>query len=799
MSKKRIQSRMIAEMAKSSLKAGRLKNIFVMVTIFLSVSLLSGILLFAVGQQEETRRQLSHVQHVVYYELSAEQMGKLKQDGRIRYLLEAKSGITSELDGYSVTPWYVSELSDEIFVGELTEGTLPAKGNQAAVQAALLEKMGIEPKIGETFKITFYDGNTESFEVSGILKGSDSNKNFAVMLSKEYAENGTQLSSQHYAFYTKIKGAEEMGKKECKELIYQIGLEAGMEYKYINPTKPFLDSLSMDSQMVLLSAGIGVVILVACILVIYGVFYISVIGRIHQFGQLRTIGMTRKQIKRFVKKEGSRLFCRALPFGLLAGGIAGYLMKPEGWSFKNAVCIFILVTIINYMITMISILKPAKLAADISPMEALRYHGSVKMKKAGNKKVCRKLTPLALGFINFSKNKKKTVITMLSLGLGGILFMVAATYMCSFNRDQYSRQLDFKEGEYVIHIPASAIELNEHGMSGIQSNSPLSDMLLSSIEQIKGVKKVIRTKELGIQFDYEKEKEYGTDDSVIPVTEEEAKELLNKAEAGSVNMAQFMSGDYVFIRGNSIVEEVFGWQFAIGEKVVLHYWTGSKMDEREVEIAGFLDADYKAEQDGWFVMPEAALKGWVEFDHFDSRWVISTEKEQEQAVGGELKNLLAKETELELSTLQDRREMDQENISRMFGAITGLSIFIMMFSILSMMNTLITNIVTRKQELAMLESIGMGRTQIQNMILGECFTLSGVNILITVLLGTGAGYALCSALDHIGAHYMKFCFPLWFFVAYVILLLIVPTVITLVSLGNFSKEELVERLRGMEG
>lgn len=797
MSKKKIQFRMIAQMTKSSLKAGRLKNIFVMVTIFLSVSLLSGILLFAAGQQEETRRSLSHVQHTVYYELTAEQMEKLEQDSRIRYLLEAKSGITSELDGYSVTPWYISEMSDEISIGGLTEGVLPAKGNQAAVQAAFLEKLGVEPKIGETFDVTFYDGNTESFEVSGILKGSDSNKNFVLMLSEEYAESGTQLADKQYAVYAKIKGAEDMEKEECKELIYQIGLDAGMEYKYINPTKPFLDSLSIDPQMVLLSAGVGAVILFACILVIYGVFYISVIGRIHQFGQLRTIGMTRKQINRFVKKEGSRLFYRALPFGILTGGIAGYLMKPGGWSFKNAVCIFILVTIINYLVTMVSVLKPAKLAANISPMEALRYHGSDKMKKAGNRKLCRKLTPLALGFINFSKNKKKTVITMLSLGLGGILFMVAATYMCSFNREQYSRQLDFKEGEYTISVPMSAIELNEHGMSGIQSNSPLSDTLLSSIEQIKGVKKVISTKEFGVQFDYEKEKEYGTNDSVIPVTDKEAGEFLNAVEANSIDLKEFMSGDYVFIRDNAVAKEIYGWQFAIGEKVVFHYWTGSKMEQREVEIAGFID-NYASLQDGWFIMPETALKGWVEFDSFDSMWVISTEEEQEQAVGEELKNLLAKETELELSTLQDRRERDKENISRMFGTITGLSIFIMMFSILSMMNTLITNIVTRKQELAMLESIGMGKIQIQNMILGECFTLSVVNILVTIFLGTGAGYGLCNMLDKVGTHYMKFCFPGWFVLAYTALLLVVPTVITFISLHNFSKEALVERLRGME-
>ena len=47
--------------------------------------------------------------------------------------------------------------------------------------------------------------------------------------------------------------------------------------------------------------------------------------------------------------------------------------------------------------------------------------------------MCRNLTPIGLGMMNFSKNKKKAAITMLSLALGGLLFMTAATYMSSFD------------------------------------------------------------------------------------------------------------------------------------------------------------------------------------------------------------------------------------------------------------------------------------------------------------------------------------------------------------------------------
>ena len=49
-----------------------------------------------------------------------------------------------------------------------------------------------------------------------------------------------------------------------------------------------------------------------------------------------------------------------------------------------------------------------------------------------------------------------------------------------------------------------------------------------------------------------------------------------------------------------------------------------------------------------------------------------------------------------------------------------------------------------------------------------------------------------------GAFYMEFRFPAVFALAYVGVLAVVPLAITLISMRSFSKEALVERLRGAE-
>lgn len=496
MNSKKISSKMITQMSKQSLKSSRMRNIFVMIAIVLATALLMTILMYAVGQREDNQRQLSHAQQVGYYNLTEEQVQILKADERIAYQIQVKTGTPSEMDGFEVIPYYVSELSDKIQIGELSSGSLPEAENEIAVQGALLEKMGIAPNIGSQVTLDFYDGNSETFTVSGILKGGETAKQFAVFFSQSYAQNGSQLKDMPYEVYAKLYAAAKMHPEDCKEAMYLIGSDAGLARKYVSPSRAFLDSLSIDTQDILVYGLVGTVILLACILVIYGVFYLSVIGKIHQFGQLRTIGMTRKQMKKLVSKEGCRLFLYASPIGILIGIIAGYFITPSGFSIINTLLIAVCVFAIVYTITMISVHKPARLAAFVSPMEAMRYTVQDDMKKSANKKMCRLLTPLGLGVMNFGRNRKKAVITMLSLALGGILFMTAATFMSSFDKDNYARQGIWKDAEFHIQYSDSAATLNENGMSGMQAQTPISEDMVQQISAIDGVKKGRRNKKL---------------------------------------------------------------------------------------------------------------------------------------------------------------------------------------------------------------------------------------------------------------------------------------------------------------
>ena len=801
MNSRKTTAAMISLMSKQSLRSSRMRNLFIMVAIVLASSLLMAILMFAMGQEQQTKNALSHRQQVSYHNLTNAQVEALKRDERIAYRIQVKTGILSEMDGFDVMPYYVSELSDQIRIGELESGKMPETEKEIAVQGAMLDKMGISPVVGSNVTFTFYDGTTETFTVSGILKGSDTTKQFSVFFSEDYAENGSQLRNMPYEVYAKLYNAANMHAENFKETMYLIGSDAGIERKYVLPSKAFLDSLSPDTQSVMLSGLVGAVILLACALVIYGVFYLSVVGKIHQFGQLRTIGMTKKQIRKLVSREGSILFLRSAPVGMIIGGAAGYFMIPDGFHILNTAKSILLVFAIIYLITMISVRKPARLAAAVSPMEALRYVPQPGMKKAANRKICRSLTPFGFGMMNFSKNKKKAAITLLSLTLGGILFMTAATYMSSFDKEKYPRQGYFVDAEFHIGYSPSAVSLNENGQSGLQARVPLGEEMIRQITALDGVKKVEAVKSFGIEFDYPKNDEYNNDDAIYPLTETETEELDKYLQNGSVDYEKLMSGDYVLVAGNSIAEEIFGWKFVIGDSITLHYYDGTQTAEKDVMILGILNDRYVLDHnglEGWFLMPEQAILKLISYDSLNAHLLVSTEADQEDAVGELLAEMISEETELTIETLAERRIAYTRNANQLFGAISGLSGFIMMFSILSMMNTVITNIVTRKQELAMLESIGMSKGQIRKMLLGESLLPVLVTVGVTMAIGTLCGSVLSNMLYSMGAFYMAFKFPTAFALAYAGVLVTVPLLITVVSMHGFSKEALVERLRSTE-
>ena len=156
-----------------------------------------------------------------------------------------------------------------------------------------------------------------------------------------------------------------------------------------------------------------------------------------QIGQLKTIGMTEKQIKRMIRKEGYRFCLLGIPAGITVGIIFAYLLEPNGITIINTIATSIFAIILGIIVVQISVYKPAKIASNISPIEASRYvvdAQELKESKVWNRKNHIRLSPYSLAVLSEKQDRKKHNLTIVSLVIGGILFMVGATFAGTHGR-----------------------------------------------------------------------------------------------------------------------------------------------------------------------------------------------------------------------------------------------------------------------------------------------------------------------------------------------------------------------------
>lgn len=148
-----------------------------------------------------------------------------------------------------------------------------------------------------------------------------------------------------------------------------------------------------------------------------------------------------------------------------------------------------------------------------------------------------------------------------------------------------------------------------------------------------------------------------------------------------------------------------------------------------------------------------------------------------------------------LTTMQDAVAAKDETINQVSMSIIGVTLFLLFFSIITFASTVITNIAARKREYAMLQSIRMGRKQVEVMELGEEFLLTVGSLLITLLLGIVLGRIMITIMVNMGIFYLSYRFPLGMFTVYCFIITSITLLITFSAFRVMQKTPIVDRLR----
>ena len=315
------------------------------------------------------------------------------------------------------------------------KGKYPTKENEVMASVDALKECGLENlEIGDSFRMKYADKNgsyTKEFRISGMWEGYGDTDTF--YMSKAYFEqSGYELhdvrSTRYYLDFEK----KYMPKKEQDAFLASMELEKQQNLF-------FLSDYSNALEILMGMIGLVLITCFSAYLLIYNILYLSVSGNVRYYGLLQTVGMTGRQIHRFMHRQMIFIASIGMTAGLAAGSLVAFFLIPtvvKALGIREAVIevrfhplVFLLTILLTGVTIYMGSRKPAKLAVSISPVEALGYRvqtGKKSMRKTGNGNLILRMAKEQL-----AKDKKKTVVVVLSLTVSLCVFLCLVTLLKS--------------------------------------------------------------------------------------------------------------------------------------------------------------------------------------------------------------------------------------------------------------------------------------------------------------------------------------------------------------------------------
>lgn len=779
----------------AQLKHDKLKKYLSIFAISLATFLMTAVLLLVSGIIEVNTNggnSITGSYHALVSGLTKQQYEKLSADERIEKLGFNALVKSASYDGLQLNISCSNEDSLVLNGLSVSEGNMPQKKNEILVEKDYLSKQGIDAKIGD--KIVLPGENNQEgqeFVISGYIKTSAKGTDrslYAAIVSMEYFLDidGWNTLSPMAMFRLKSQYASES--EQIQNEITEICKEAGiLQSPSINHA--YLE-LSQPSVLLVMAgiAGLAIVIM-AGVLVIYCIFYISIINSIREYGQLRTIGMTEKQIKRLVYKEGTSLSLIAIPIGLIMGTFLSYFLVPQGFQFKNLLWAYPIVILFSYMTVRLSIRKPAVIAASVSPIEAYRYEMGPNY---GYKHKGKKITPISLAKEQIIRDKKKNVLTITSLVLTGVLLFGASSILSSINARDMALS-GFSLGQFYIRIQDQ--ELRENALETVESNSPFTEESYSALSQVSGVKQITTITNLPVSNDLNAKESNGA----IVGFDETDMDLIRECNLGKFipKYQEIASKNQIIIGRPSDFEEYFGIQPEVGNSIKLKVFDGTETKEMEFSIAAVLD-ESKIGNNGdkidMLLLPNDSMKK-ITSSNMTYQWVIRVDEKMEQQAEKEIKQILVANSRLAVTTLSGAIAQNENFLQGMILALAVIIGFISCFAIMNLLNTIFTGVIVRQKEFALMRSVGMTQKQLTTMVCCEGLLIVSIGLILSLIVGGFIGYLLCALLKNGLMTYLNYQFPFSVTLLYCALVVICSLLVSEIALRHQKNMSLIELLR----
>lgn len=594
-------------------------------------------------------------------------------------------------------------------------------------------------------------------------------------------------------------------------------------------------------------------------LIIYNIFQISVSGDIRFYGLLKTIGVTPRQLRRIIRQQALLLSAAGIPLGLLGGYGVGAVVTPfildrlimgsESATISASPLIFAGAAAFSLITVIISCTRPGRMAARVSPVEAAKYTENTQVKKKSRNTRGAKVYQMA--FANLGRNRRKTVLVALSLSLSVVLLTVLYIFVGGFDMDKYlerNTSADFIVGstEYFRYNGGSEdAALEPSVIEQIRQNTQQTlqgcAYFLSGYSPQCWISEAAWTEQMSSYYEGEMLNEHLNSQSrragqvgaalLVEGLDEELFEKLAVVEGDLAPLSEPDSNaiaicvsvdDYGNVRdeihpeiGDTLtvtyVDEIDYLDSRTGgpaqEETPAEYLEGQIVKSHDVDytVCALVNRPYSmgprfSRRGGYdAVLPVSRLRADSNQDTHTLFYMFDTPDEHVEA---QAESYVADITAGDLSGImyESKKTVREEfdGFKNMFLLLGSLLCFIIGFvGILNFFNAIMTGILSRRREFAVLESIGMTRRQLTNMLVYEGILYAAGTVLLSFVLVIVMGPLTGRMIEDI----------LWFFsyrftIAPVLLaapvFILLGWLIPLVIYRTSEKSSVVERLRQTE-
>lgn len=825
------------------------RSILTIIGVILSVALITAVGLFIKSMQDSMVQQTisdKGAQHLMISKIDDSGYDKIKNNAKVEEIGIVEDSQSAALkDGKSISIKKFNKQAADLLpsIYKTSKGRMPKSDSEIVLESWVLNYFGNSPKIGDTIILKLSDGGEKSFKLTGILPSISVSQSSGSAVGMVYSD---KFDIKNCTLYVKINK---------KAGIRNTVNEISKQFKKVEVNKDLLNYSGEGSNNLnksiytLLAIVIGIVV-IATVAVIYNSFQISVMERIKQFGLLRAVGATPKQVRKTVLREASIISAVGVPLGLLSGIFAMYIISKVFNMMSGSAFLNMKVDVPYYLILIsaavgvvsiyVSALIPAVFASKISPLMAISSRAAITKEKIKKNRgrIAKKFLSISglMAFKNIKRSRKKFRVTVFSIAISIILFIVFSSFINMSQNftgsSSESEKMHFEVDGTIGNNNKSS--LNENIADEIRQNKNVKDMYVSYGTYKSVMLMPNSCQDSHIKSEYKDVYSSGTLDGKSMTQMNMYMDIYDSSKLASIksyvksgsidgNMAD--ENGVILVKNNMVLSKKKMYHgpltdLKVGDTIYVYKnvscinmssssTSGSNKNnsKNSFESSGMVklkiaavvdDAPYSMDIENLgvpqFIVPRTVMENITGKSDFPMKFAEIKLKDKNKA--NDFSNWIqpiGDKNNLKVMDEITERESLKANNSEMSILMYGFIIVISLIGAVNIINTITTNIILRRKEIASLNAIGMTYKNIRNMIVSEGVLYGVYGAFYGCVLGVILSYFISSSYKMI----MDFKFQIpWKYMALASAVAIAIGIIAVIKpLMNIKKDNVVEVMR----